>query len=149
MSILTRKATTDDIPWLMVELEKFAKFFGTHLSLFDPVTAPGILTNIIENHVFIMAQKQDGERLGFIAGLLSPHFFNPEIMQLTEAFWWVPEEFRGTGAGHVLFTEFVKVGVVEADWINFTLEHHSPVKDEFLLKRGFKPQERSFILEVQ
>lgn len=150
MSILTRKATLEDIPWLMVELEKFAKFFGTHLSLFNPETAPAGLTDLISNHVFLVAQRNtDGERLGFVAGLLSPHFMNPEIIQLTELFWWVPEEYRRTGAGHLLFEEFVKVGVVEADWVNFTLEHHSPVKDEFLLKRGFKPQERSFILEVQ
>jgi hypothetical protein len=150
MSIFTRKATLEDIPWLMVELEKFAKFFGTHLSLFNPETAPGVLTNIIKEHVFLIAyRKTDGERLGFVAGLLSPHLFNKEIIQLTELFWWVPEEYRRTGAGHILFEEFLKVGVVEADWVNFTLETNSPVKDEFLLRRGFKPQERSFILEVQ
>jgi len=29
-----------------------------------------------------------------------------------------------------------------------TLEHHSPVKDETLTKRGYKPSERQFLMQV-
>ena len=150
MSIVTRKATHEDIPWLMVELEKFAVFFGTSLSLFNPETAPHGLAQLIDNHIFLVAvkEKELEIRLGFISGLLSPHFMNPEIVQLTELFWWVAEEHRGSRAGLVLFNDFVRTGTVMADWINFTLEHKSPVKEEFLLKRGFKAQERSYLMEV-
>lgn len=150
MSIVTRKATHEDIPWLKVELEKFAVFFGTQKSLFNPETADGVLSSIIDQHLFLIAHRVDSpsDSLGFIAGLLSPHFLNTDIIQLTELFWWVKEEHRGTKAGLTLFEDFIRIGSVEADWISVSLETASPVKDEFLLKRGFKSQERSFLMEV-
>lgn len=150
MSIVTRKATHEDIPWMLVELKKFADFFGSKLSLFNPATAADVLKPIIDHHVFLVAVKADEPetRVGLVAGLLSPHFLNTDIIQLTELFWWVPEEYRGTKAGLLLFNDFVRIGMIEADWVNFTLEEKSPVKEEFLLKRGFKAQERAYLLEV-
>lgn len=148
MSIKIRLATVDDIPWLISELRKFAEFFGTNLSLLDEETAPGGLAFFITQHYFTIAEKEDVGPIGFISGVLLPHPFNPKIMQLTETFWWVAEEHRQSRAGLMLFEEFVEFGKVNADWITFTLETASPVKDEFMMKRGFRNNERSFLYEV-
>lgn len=148
MSVQIRPATVDDIPWLMLELQKFSAFFGTRLQLFDAETAPDILRGFIENHYFTIAQDDADGPVGFIAGLLLPHPFNPKIVQLTETFWWVKEEHRSGRAGLKLFEEFHEFGKLNADWIAFTLETHSPVKDHFMRKHGFKPNERCFLYEV-
>jgi len=50
--------------------------------------------------------------------------------------------------GLMLLEEFTDWGKRNADWISFSLEDKSPVKDTTLTKRGFRLKERSFILEV-
>lgn len=148
MSVKIRRATEEDIPWLINELRQFAQFFGTKLSLLDEETAPLGLSRLILNHPFFVAEKESVGPVGFLSGLLSPHAFNPKITQLTEVFWWVSEEHRQSKAGLLLFQEYVAFGKANADWINCTLEVGSPVKDAFLERQGFRLQERSFILEV-
>lgn len=131
------------------ELEKFAEFFGTKRSLLGSAdSAWSGLTALIQNHLFIIAERDGVGPVGFISGMLSPHIFNPEITVLAETFWWVAEEHRGSRAGFMLFQEFKKFGAENADWVLFTLEEKSPVSDEFLLKNGFRLQERSFLMEM-
>ena len=48
----------------------------------------------------------------------------------------------------MLLKKYIEFGKKVANWIIMTLEDASPVKDESLLKRGFKLKERSFFLEV-
>lgn len=148
MSIEIRRATTDDIPWLLGELRKFAEFFGTKLSLLgnEPMASEG-LSIIIRDHYFAIAEHSTFGPVGFISGVLSPHMFNPDIIVLSETFWWVSENHRGTRAGFLLFKDFVKFGEENADWTTCNLESHSPVSDEFMIRNGFKLQERSFLLE--
>jgi len=148
MQIRVRQATAEDIPWLVIELKKFADFFGTRLSLFNEEYAPLGLAGLIENHCFYIADKEDVGPVGFITGILQRHPFNPKIMALTEVFWWVAEEHRMSRAALMLFNKFVEFGKANADWINFSLETASPVKDNFMLKHGFRLQERSFMYEV-
>lgn len=143
-----RAASVDDIPWLMLELQKFSAFFGTKLQLFDPESAPDIIHGFIKHHYFTIAHDDVDGPVGFIAGLLLPHPFNPKIVQLTETFWWVNEEHRQGRAGLMLFEEFHEFGKLNADWIAFTLETQSPVKDQFMLKHGFVANERCFLYEV-
>ena len=80
--------------------------------------------------------------------MIAPHIFNPKIMTLTEVFWWVKPEHRGSRAGRDLIEEFILWGKENVDWIITTLEENSPVNDSVFLNRGFKPKERSFIMEV-
>jgi hypothetical protein len=87
-------------------------------------------------------------RTGFIAGFLYPHFFNPDIVTLSELFWWVPEEYRGTRSGLLLFKYFKEFGEERADQVIMTLEEETPVKPEFLTKKGFRVKEHSYLLEV-
>jgi hypothetical protein len=145
-----RPAVPDDIPWLLEELQEFDKFFASRLSLFPDIeVAEDTLRKLIASPQPFFVAEDAGQLQGFIAGILSPHFFNPNIMVLTEIFWWVPVAFRGSRAGVALFQKFEDIGHRDADWIVMSLEIHSPISDESLIKRGFIPHEKSFLYEVQ
>ena len=153
--ISTRQATVADIPWILKQLRDFDHFFGAGRSLFpeDPSHAERIIAGLIANHVFYVALEHAendvaGFGVGFIAGHLAQHPFNPDITMLTELFWWVEPASRGTRAGSLLLDAYVAAGRTSAHWVLMTLEHDSPVNDRMLLKRGFKPKERSYLLEV-
>lgn len=153
MSITVRPAESSDIPWLIEQLRQFAQFFGTKKSLFGNTShAEATLQRLIESQPFFVADRGDAgentERLGFIAGSLFPHPWNPDIRMLTETFWWVAPAARGTKAGLFLLDRFLDVGHEHADWIHFTLEAQSPVNPRTLERRGFALHERAYLLEV-
>jgi hypothetical protein len=146
--ILVRPARIEDIDWIMGQLRLFSDFFGSQLRLFpsDEYARAGIREHI-ERHVMLVAESERG-LMGLISGIYGPHGFNPSIKCLTETFWWVTDEYRGTRAGLLLRDKFVEIGRKTANWIIFNLEAHSPVNERCLTKIGFKLQERSYLLEV-
>lgn len=146
--IQIREARIKDIDWIFEECKSFAKFYGTKADLAGDMNyGMSYLFDLVTLHFVRIAEDEQGQRLGFIAGLITPHHFNPKLTLMTELLWWVPEHFRNTGAGKKLFDAFTEYGKMNADLVTFTLEDNSPVKDEFLLKRGFRFKERTFILE--
>jgi hypothetical protein len=147
-SVEIRIATTNDLDWALQQLQLFSAFYKTKNPLFGKDEyAKEFLLNLMTNHVFLVAE-QDSLPIGLIAGLLTPHFFNPETKVLAELFWWVQEEHRGGRAGYLLFKEFVEIGKQKADWITVALEADSPVSDEAILKRGFTLKEKNFLMET-
>lgn len=134
--------------WLVSQLREFSAFFGTKKSLYGTEENARLgITNMINGHIVLVAERE-GQLLGFIAGVITPHMFNPNIRVLAETFWWVAEEHRGSRAGLMLLNEFMDYGTANCDWITFALEHHSPVDEKCLLRRGFHLQERSYLMEV-
>jgi RimJ/RimL family protein N-acetyltransferase len=149
LKITVRGATPEDIDWLLSQLREFSNFFGTRRSLFgDDDYSQSAMLNMIQNHIVFIAEREDVGPIGFISGYIIPHPYNPEIRLLSETFWWVDEEYRGTRAGLMLLNQFTDWGKKNADWITFALEEKSPVKETCLTKRGFRLHERSFLLEV-
>lgn len=149
MTISTRRAAAEDIDWILGQLKNFDRFFGAGKALFqDEGYARGTLAGWIQSHFVMIAESPSRGRMGFIAGVMIPHFFNPKIRVLAEMFWWVSEEHRRTRAGAMLLSDFTAHGKANADWITFALEEHSPIEDRSLVKRGFKLKERSFLMEV-
>lgn len=148
--ITVRRGNHEDIPGILKQLKSFSKFYTGKRSLYpsDPDYAVAGAKVIIDNHLVFVADHAEHGIVGLIAGFVTPHFFNPEIRVLAEMFWWVDIEFRNTSAGSRLFAEFLNWGKNNADWVTMVLEHNSPVREETLLKRGFKLQERSYIYEV-
>lgn len=149
--IIIRRADPTDIPWLLDQLRAFDRFFGSKHSLFPGEgEARAVLTALITDHCFFIAQND--VRTGFIAGTIGPHPFNPKVTVLTELFWWVVPAHRGSTAGARLLHEFEEYGRRHADWVIMTLEEQTialnlidPVSLE---RRGFKPKERSYLLEI-
>ena len=110
--------------------------------------AGNFLENLITNGVVLISESDEGERTGLIAGVLAPHYFNKELITLSELFWWVSEKHRGSKAGLMLYNAFMEKGKELSNWIVFCLKEGSPVNPEFFTKRDFKPLDQSFLLEV-
>lgn len=145
--IIIRPAFLGDVEWLFEQCEAFAKFYGSKISLAgNPEYGKFFLTNLVENH-FVRIAMNDDVRAGFIAGMITPHHFNPNIKQMAELLWWVREEHRGGGAGAKLFKNFVEYGKANCDWITFTLEENTPIGDAVLIKHGFRLTEKAYLME--
>lgn len=147
--ITIRRAELTDSPWLLTQLKAFAQFFGSKHSLF-PSDDAGILDalhSLVETKVFLVAEA-NGKSVGFIAGLLQEHPYNPKITVLSELFWWVAPEHQGSSAGARLLQAFTDYGRLNAQWIVMTLETKSPVNPRSLEKRGFRHFESSYLLET-
>lgn len=146
--ITVRNATLDDLPFLLAELAHMDEFFGSRRSLFPDVdTAERIVGNLIEHHPFFVAEDVNGP-VGFIAGALQPHFLNPDILQLTEVFWWVVMESRGSRAGALLFAAFDECGRKHAHWVTMSLNENTPIEPKSLERRGYHLRETSYLKEV-
>lgn len=149
METLVRRAVDSDLDWILSQLKIFAPLYGTKRSLYgDESYAREGLRRTMESHLLLVAVR--GETLmGFIAGIVSPHLYNPAIRILCELFWWVSEDFRLTPAAALLFSEFVRWGKENCDWITFGVTETTPIKETSLLRRGFQLQERSYLMEVK
>lgn len=148
MAIKVRHAASEDVDWIVSELKKFSEFYGTQRELFlNEENSKPLVQMWVSEHLVLVAERES-QLLGFIAGLVHPHLYNPEIQVLSELFWWVPEEYRNTRAGALLLNEYMMWGKKNTNWITMTLEHNSPVNEKSLFKRGFKLVEKSYLLEV-
>jgi hypothetical protein len=149
MRVEIRRATPQDMDWLIGQLRAFALFMGTKRTLFgDEQLVRQSLATMIESHVVLIAEREDGVLMGMIGGLFVPHVFNPEIRLLSETFWWVAVEHRGSRAGLLLLNAFIEYGKSSADWVTMALEQKSPVDPRCLSKRGFRLMETNYLLEV-
>jgi hypothetical protein len=142
-----RCAQSKDLPWIVEELKSFSVFYKSKIPLFptEEYALAGMQSHL-DNHVLLVAEDDSG-LLGFISGIFSTHIFNPKIKLLNETFWWVAERNRFTRAGLMLLDAFTEIGKKSADWTVFTLEHHSPVNDRSLLKRGYEIKETNYLME--
>lgn len=149
MGIYTRRAKTTDIDWLIDQLKQFSRHYGTKKDLLgDEEHARAGLKNTIENHLLLIAEKPEFGPVGLIAGIVTPHLYNPKIKILAELFWWVEPRHRRSAAGLLLLEDFISWGKENSDWITFGVMTNTPVKEEALLERGFALTERSYLLEV-
>jgi len=145
--IKIRRASREDIPWILVQLVDFSKFFGTKKKLFGSANyCAEYVQNVVDTQFMLVSENKE-ERTGFIAGLILNHPFNPDIKVLQELWWWVPEVHRGGRSGLMLFKQFEEYGNRHCDWTLFTLEHESPVSDRVLIKNGFKQKEITYMKE--
>lgn len=155
----TRPANERDLDWLMAQLAKFDKASGFKRTFLESKEyARGGMTALINEHVVIVCESvrrvgptdypEFREPLGFIAGTVAGHPFNPNIRVLTELFWWVVPEHRVTRAGFLLLDEFTRIGRRSCDWIVFNVQRHTPVGRRHFERRGFVQKEYSFLLEV-
>jgi len=149
LSIIIRKATLDDSPVILKQLKDSSDFYDSKHPLYgnDEVHSHNIVTGLIKEHVFFVAEKE-GEVIGLIAGMLVPHIYNQNLMTLTQMFWWVKPEYRHGKTGLRLLNAYTEAGEEKADWIICTTHKHTPIKDRSFLKRGFHLNEKSFLKEM-
>lgn len=143
-----RKATVTDVPWICNELERFhSTIKSKHRYLpAQPALRDKVLDMIFHHAVFI--KESESSPMGMIGGYIVDHPFNPDVVLMSETFWWVPPEFRGMGIGIALLEEFVNYGKSMADTIQVSLEITSKVSDNTLMRIGLYPFERVFVMEI-
>lgn len=146
-----RRGLESDIDWLLGELNEFAEFLDTSKKLYadDEVYARNLLTGFIQKHFVLVAEKPDGTRVGFIAGYVMPHMFNPALQVLAEIWWWVNPAHRKTRAGLMLLEAYTRWGKENCDLVTMCIETITPVNERCLTKRGYRLHERSYILETE
>jgi hypothetical protein len=85
--------------------------------------------------------------------MIAPHYLNPDLLVLTELFWWVVPKYRGGSAGGRLLLEFEEFGRRRgANLICMTLEQRTIdeglIDPRSLLSRGYIEKERAYLLEL-
>lgn len=151
---IVRRADLTDIPWLLEQMRAFDEFFGARHRLFpSESTARAFLTAMISDgdQPFFIAQND--VRTGFIGGAIGPHYLNPDLLVLSELFWWVVPKHRGSSAGGRLLVEFEEFGRRRgAHLICMTLEKRTLdeglIDPRSLLSRGYVEKERAYLLEI-
>lgn len=141
-----------DIPDILNELRAFSDFYKTKMPMFRDVDhSTKVITDMINDHSFYVAVKHHEEifeTVGFIAGYMFPHIYNPDIKTLVESFWWVRPEHRRSGAGLMLLDTYIEFGKKNADWVIMTIEDETPIDPKLLIDRGFRLKETNYIMEV-
>lgn len=141
--ITIRPASLDDMPWIVEQSKGFAQFVGGKRQMAPKEEK---LRSLVETQIVLIAENGQGP-MGFIAGVLTPNYWDDSITQLTEIAWWVAPEYRGTRAALTLLNAFDAIGEKRADQTFMALESDSPVNPRTLEKRGFRLKETSYLKE--
>ena len=149
LGYLVRRASELDLDFLVEEIHEFTKFYDSRImngvALDDHMT--NLIKTVTKDHVLLVCEK-GGVKLGFIAGMIHAHLFNPNARILSELAWWVKVEHRQSRAGLMLLNAYTEIGK-EFDWCIMSVEDKSPINPDSLIKRGYKAKESSFILEKE
>lgn len=147
-----RLANESDLDWLVGELRELDRMYPTRKRLFkDEPTVREKLSELITTDVCLVAENKGitpPQRIGFIAGFLRPHSFNPDLKVLSELFWVVIPEFRRSLTASMLMDEFVEIGRLNADWITFNVARFCPVRKDSFVRRGFDVSDQVYLMEV-
>jgi hypothetical protein len=146
MTVKVRRATAEDIGWLVNEVQEFVEFAGYH-KLFDYDYLPTLVKDVVTKHLCLVAYDDTGTRMGMLAAFIGPHPYNPKKTLLSELCWWVPEAYRKTRAGLALLVTYAEWGKRNADFVTMSNLKNSPIKAESLRKRGFEMKEQSYVWE--
>jgi hypothetical protein len=159
VSLIVRPAAESDVPWLLAQLRAFDLEYETIRKFFDSEQmeehAVWVRHMLHQGPWFLACRLEDvgDEReevpVGFIAGMLSGHPYQPDITVLTELFWWVVPEARYSRAALMLIKRFVAHGKAHADWITFSVTTKTKIHPTTLEAFGFRHLETSYVLEVE
>ena len=142
--MIVRRVEIDDYKEMMELLKEFGEEYG----------GPAVVEELSLERVFMRALHtgvgfvalNDGKIIGGIGGVYMPNPYNELLSMLTELYWYVKPEFRGTNAGGRLFLEYEKAGFRTAHGMVMTLLDSSDDSlDNGLKKRGYKQKERTYI----
>lgn len=144
-----RKAHLGDIDFLMTQFELSDDAYPAHHSLLaDPEELKAKLIHTIENHVVLIGMKYL-RPIGYIVGFHTPHLYNSKLSQLSELLWWVIPEYRSSKIGSMLLKEFTKIGKgLGCKWIMLNLNKDTKIKPSSLSRYGYKPADRTYLMEV-
>jgi GNAT superfamily N-acetyltransferase len=141
-----RRATPDDVPWLVAELREFAAHYPvTNVSLFGSDEYAAALLSTLITDQFVAIAHRGEVRCGLIAGAVGPHPYNPDLLVASELWWFVSPAHRGSSAGYSLFLAFhAWARDVGADLATMTLASNSAVNTAAFERFGYRETERAY-----
>lgn len=139
-----RAATESDRSWAInVTAKNILKTEIGRPDLFNLQQLHLVITKMIQEGTALIVLA-DGKRVGCVGGILTPHFLNPSKTLIFEVVWYVTPEFRGTRVPYLLMKSYRDLVYEKADEGIFTIVGDSSVKDQSMLKLGWKLQERHY-----
>lgn len=99
----------------------------------------------------IFCVEHDGRIIGMAGVISSPSWFNRDHISAQEVFWWVEEEFRGSGAGAKLFNAIEafssEIGAHSITISSTSMDNAQKLR-EFYAKRGYVQNDINYIKGV-
>lgn len=140
---LVRRATKDDIDWIVdIAISDMAKLYKDPTSYDPDYLKVGFLPFLLEKGVVLVIDDY-----AVIAGIITPHLYNPSLILATECVWWVREDKRNGSSGMKLLFSFEdEAKRVGADRVVLSLMPSSTVSS--LNKRGYIEKEYSYSKEI-
>lgn len=146
---MVRRACLADVPWLVSQLREMDAAYGAKSTLFPgEMEVAEKLKFAIDEHLFLVAETLTGNKAGYIAGVVVPHFMNSKKFILTEYLWWVMPKYRRMGYGGELLAEFTRQGKDLADMVLMTSQVKTPLAPKSFEALGYTHLENSYLLEA-
>ena len=104
--------------------------------------------NLIDKHILLVMDNDEGKTVGCAAAFMAPVFWNKTDVQGIEIFWWVDPEYRKDGNGKKLRQALEKVAKARGVrfWNMVSMETSEPEKmDKMYAKAGFKRLENIYM----
>lgn len=147
MGLHVRKAKADDITWVQDQLPTFIHSLGYKNNYLPPPhRAQELLSAWMSHGIFLIADL-DGKPVGMIAGELYTHPYAEGIRTLYEHFWWVPPEYRRTGAGSALLSAFLAEAKKNEAVARISVEHNTELPEGYMERHGLRLAEKTYIAE--
>jgi hypothetical protein len=145
-----RRATDEDIPWLLEQLQAFADFYGTKRPLMpsDPDVAAAVIRSLIASTEFFIADLPESARSASSPASSRRTCSIPSSASWRSSSGGSCRASRLDGTARDSSSTSPQFGRQHAHWVTMTLESASPIDDRVLQKRGFQLHERSYLLEV-
>lgn len=102
---MIRPATVADIPALLEMGRQFMEFnaYRAHAPLCEHSLAATLHSLIVEHELLVL--DVDGVAQGCAGAMIAPVYWNRDVLQALELFWWVNPAHRGNGTGKALREE--------------------------------------------
>lgn len=149
-----REATANDVFYATQLAHQLVKETGLKKSLgFDWKGCSKFAENLLssENCCLFVAEV-DGEVVGFVAGMVSPTFFNPSGIQAGELGWYVDPDYRNSRVAtelHKSYEEWAKGrGATSIQMMHMDTEQ-SELIGKMYEKWGYHKVETSYLKEVK
>lgn len=145
-----RKGTLADVPEIV---RMSAAFYPTtHYAQWcdmDEDTVADLATNLIENHIFLVAESE-GRLVGMVGIFLAPFLFNRHACFGVEVVWWVDPAARGSHVAASLLQAIEHPARdAGADRIQMVHMPNSPPQAAALYERlGYSRSEVSYTKEI-
>lgn len=153
MSVLVREAEETDFGFILDALEDQSRIYSESLKLTyqlfeDELHVEALLYSLKDNGILLVAEN-GGQLVGFIAGWISPHPYNPRIRVATHASWWVlPEKRKGRSGAALLNAFAISAKAKCCDQVIVSLAVETPIRESSMKRMGYTPADKSYVMEV-